>query len=188
MYHLIEDLPIDYNFSSKSSNELKPYGQWFKDNKDQRLNYLTEAVQSSHGFESWQVDFSPESLKTLGDWLFENVETEKLSEKEYKAKRKAVPDYISINDWDLTIKTRSLLVDVGIYLGEVFIKNHDLKWEQFFSKIKNHNDHGHMVITGFGKKVLNPIWIIYIMGLGFADKTKQASRLFETYERWKQYL
>ena len=45
-----------------------------------------------------------------------------------------------------------------------------------------------MVIAGFGKKVLNPIWVIYIMGLGFADKTKQAGRLLETYEKWKQYL
>ena len=128
MCKTIDDLLIDYNFSGKSNDELKLYSQWFGDHKDQRLNYLTKAVRSSNGFENWQPDFTPDSLKKLGDWLYQNVETEKFSEKDYKAKRKAVPDYISINDWDLTIKTRSLLVDVGIYFGEVFIKNHDLKW------------------------------------------------------------
>ena len=45
-----------------------------------------------------KADCSPEFLKMLGKWFEENVETEKLSEEEYKEKRAAVPDEIEIQD------------------------------------------------------------------------------------------
>ena len=123
MCQVINNLPIDYDFQSKTKEELKLYAKWFE----------------------------------------ENVETEKLSEEEYKEKRAAVPDYIEIQDWDITIKTRSLAVDIGIYFGEVFIKNHKgLKWEQYLTRSKYHMDKGHMVIKGFGKGLLNSIWSLYI--------------------------
>ena len=134
MCQVINNLPIDYDFQSKTKEELKLYAKWFE----------------------------------------ENVETEKLSEEEYKEKRAAVPDYIEIQDWDITIKTRSLAVDIGIYFGEVFIKNHEgLKWEQYLTRSKYDMDIGHMVIKGFGKDVLNSIWIIYVLASGLAKKTKK---------------
>ena len=149
MCQVINNLPIDYDFQSKTKEELKLYAKWFE----------------------------------------ENVETEKLSEEEYKEKRAAVPDYIEIQDWDITIKTRSLAVDIGIYFGEVFIKNHKgLKWEQYLTRSKYHMDKGHMVIKGFGKDVLNSIWIIYVLASGLAKKTKKGTRLYELYNVWKQDL
>ena len=77
-----------------------------------------KTVKTTKGYENWEADYSPESLKMLGKWFEENVETEKLSEEEYKEKRATVPDYIEIQDWDITIKTRSLAVGIGIYFGE----------------------------------------------------------------------
>ena len=147
MYQVINNLPIDYDFQSKTKEELKLYAKWFE----------------------------------------ENVETEKLSEEEYKEKKAAVPDYIEIKDWDITIKTRSSAVDIGIYFGEVFIKNHKgLKWEQYFSRSKYDMDIGHMVIKGFGKDVLNSIWIIYVLASGLAKKTKKGTRLYELYNVWNK--
>ena len=156
MYQVINNLPIDYDFQSKTKEELKLYAKWFEENKESRLQELIKAVKTTKGYENWEADYSPESLKMLGKWFEENVETEKLSEEEYKEKRAAVPDYIEIQDWDITIKTRSLAVDIGIYFGEVFIKNHKgLKWEQYLTRSKYHMDKGHMVIKGFGKGLLN---------------------------------
>ena len=125
----------------------------------------------------------------LGKWFEENVETEKLSEEEYKEKRAAVPDYIEIQDWDITIKTRSLAVDIGIYFGEVFIKNHEgLKWEQYLTRSKYHMDKGHMVIKGFGKDMLNSIWRLYIIANSLAGKTDTGEIVYELYNVWEQYL
>ena len=75
-----------------------------------------------------------------------------------------------------------MAVDIGIYFGEVFIKNHEgLKWEQYFSRSKYDMDIGHMVIKGFGKVRLNSIWVIYVLASGLAKKTKKGTRLYELY-------
>ena len=182
MYQVINNLPIDYDFQSKTKEELKLYAKWFEENKESRLQELIKAVKTTKGYENWEADYSPESLKMLGKWFEENVETEKLSEEEYKEKRAAVPDYIEIQDWDITIKTRSLAVDIGIYFGEVFIKNHEgLKWEQYFSRSKYHMDKGHMVIKGFGKGLLNSIWSLYITAKRLARKEETGEAVYEFY-------
>lgn len=52
-----------------------------------------------------------------------------------------------------------MAVDIEIYFGEVFIKNHEgLKWEQYLTRSKYHMDKGHMVIKGFGKGLLNRVY------------------------------
>ena len=107
---------------------LRPRKNWnytlngLRKTKKNRIQELVKAVKATKGYENWEADFSPEPLKMLWKWFEENVEIEKLSEEEYKEKRAAVPDYIEIQDWDITIKTRSLAVDIGIYFGEVFYK------------------------------------------------------------------
>ena len=82
-----------------------------------------------------------------------------------------------------------MAVDIGIYFGEVFIKNHKgLKWEQYFSRSKYDMDIGHMVIKGFGKIRLNSIWVIYVLASGLAEKIKDGTRLYELYNVWERYL
>lgn len=189
MYNVITNLPIDYDFHSKTKKELKSYSLWFDENKEKRLSELISVIKECIGFEDWIADYSPESLKVLGVWLQQNIETEKLSKKEYETIRKSTPGYIDVDDFDLTIKTRSLLVDSGIYFGEVFIKNNrDLEWEQFFSRIKNDSSQGHMVISGFGILDLNPILMLQGVGLGLLDKTYNTNRLFDLYDIWSKDL
>lgn len=188
-YQIINNLPVDFIFSDKSKSELKQYEEWFSSNKNERLKQLIEAVKTSKGFENWEADFTPTSLKELGSWIKRNLNTEKISEEVYKQKRLSVPDYININDWDMTNETYSKLIDVGIYFGEVFIKNQTgLKWEQFFSKIKNDSDHGHMVIKGFGKDRLNPLRVAYIIGSKMIDNKSDEESIYKSYVTWKSYL
>lgn len=188
-YQIINNLPIDFIFNDKSKNELIQYAKWFDTNKEQRLKQLIEAVRTTKGFESWEADFTPTSLKRLGSWVKKHIKTEKISEELYKQKRLSIPKYISISDWDLTNETYSILIDTGIYLGEVFIKNHNhLKWEQFFSKIKNDTDYGHMVIKGFGKDRLNALRVAYIIGLKMVDNKADEISIYKSYKTWESYL
>jgi hypothetical protein len=191
MYKVIDDLPIGFNFNNRSENELKAYKEWFIRNKEKRLEELAKAVTADDGVsKDLKLDFSEESLIELGRWLKDNVSIEKLSPEAYDRKRKSVPSYIDINDWDLTVRTYSLLVDIGIYWGEVFIKEFPkLKWTQFISKIKDDADHGHMVIRGFGKKdVFNPIRVMAMLGLSLADNSQGSERLHQLHLVWKAFL
>lgn len=188
-YQIINDLPIDFYFSDKTKKQLTLYSDWFFKHKDERIKEITNAVKSTKGYEEWEADFSQNSLTLLGSWLNSNIKTEKLSEQEFIKKREKVPSYISIKDFDLTNETYSKLIDSGIYFGETFIKNYrNLKWEQYFSKIKNDANQGHMVIKGFGKLELNPIRVVYITGSSMADKKEKDDTLYQSYEIWKSYL
>ncbi|MCS2389152.1 hypothetical protein NXV57_17875 [Bacteroides thetaiotaomicron] len=97
---------------------------------------LNRAIQQFTG-KMWQQDYSINSLAELNLFLLNSIKSENLSKQELEEKKKRVPTYITIQDWDLTVKSRSLLVDVGIYWGEVIIyNNNSLHWEQFFQGIK----------------------------------------------------
>lgn len=187
MYKIINDLPSSYgDFATKPKKEARLYEKWFNENKDIRLNELKNEICATRGFEDFAMNYTPESLLVLGEWLESSVQTEKLSKEEYKEKRKNIPEYIEINDWDLTIKTYSLLFDAGIYFGEVFIHNYDgLSWKQDL-KNKRNLSYGHMLISGQGLIGLNPVTMIIGSGRALAGKRDENSKIYELYHIWSE--
>lgn len=135
-YKIIDNLPFGFDFYNRSRKELIKYSEWFYQNKELRMVELNRVVEKFTG-KMWQQDYSIHSLTELNLFLLNNIKSENLSKQELEEKKKMVPDYISIQAWDLTVESRSLLIDAGIYWGEVIIYNNNtLHWEQFFQGIK----------------------------------------------------
>ena len=192
MEELFDILLFSQDFREKDKKELKIYEVWFNENKDKCLLELEYLVHSTLGYEDWQMDYSKESLLGLGKWLKTNVKIQQLSEEDYAKVRATVPDYIDIDDWTLTLETRTILLDAGIYFGEVFIHNYkNLYWKQYFSSAKNRDiNHGNMVISLSNKKGsdLNPIRITNNIGEIFGEGIGSDSELIKLYEVWEKYL
>ena len=192
MEELFNILLFSQDFREKDKKELKIYEVWFNENKDKCLLELEYLVQRTLGYEDWQMDYSKESLMGLGKWLKTNVKIQQLSEEDYAKVRATVPDYIDIDDWTLTLETRTILLDAGIYFGEVFIHNNkNLYWKQHFSSAKNRDiNHGNMVISLSNKKGsdLNPIRIMNNIGEIFGEGIGSDSELIKLYEVWEKYL
>ena len=187
-YKIIDNLPFGFDFHNRSRKELMKYSEWFYQNKEQRMFELNRAIQQFTG-KMWQQDYSINSLAELNVFLLNSIKSENLSKQELEEKKKRVPTYITIQDWDLTVKSRSLLVDVGIYWGEVIIyNNNSLHWEQFFSRNKNDNDYGHMVIMLKNSQRINPIWLMYIQGLKIIKGTVSQTFLNDLYSIWTSYI
>ena len=187
-YKIIDNLPFGFDFHNRSRKELMIYSEWFYQNKEQRMFELNRAIQQFTG-KMWQQDYSINSLAELNLFLLNSIKSENLSKQELEEKKKRVPTYITIQDWDLTVKSRSLLVDVGIYWGEVIIyNNNSLHWEQFFSRNKNDNDYGHMVIMLKNSQRINPIWLMYIQGLKIIKGTVSQTFLNDLYSIWTSYI
>jgi len=188
-YEIINNLPIDLDFSTKTTKELRLYRDWFLKNKDKRLETLQKAITTTEGFENWEMDYTKKSLKSLGKWFCQNIITEKISALEYEKKREEIPDYIEIDDWDFTIFTRSLFVDIGIYLGEVFIHQYkQLQWEQYITRNKLHADRGQMVICGFNRLCLEPIHIILVIGGRIVNNECSGDEIYKIYNVWGKFL
>src|ERR1700741_1037792 len=141
--------PFTLNFAEMSKQELKAYFKWFQEIVPERIEQLAATVQSSPGFENWRADFSPDSLDELGKWFATQIETRPRTKEGIDAFNGQFPFPIKLSDSELTNRTFSLAMDIGMYLNQVFLRNHTyLKWDQPFGG-KTFIDYGQPVLVGF---------------------------------------
>ena len=182
-YHIINNLPEGaFDRRNQNARQLRAFKEWFFDNKEQRL---AELQNTYHAFCGKYLDYTPESLKGLGEFFMQAIDKEKKSPEEYEAERAKFPAYIPIPEETLTIRSLSLAVDAGIYWGEVMIRNHkNMHWEQNTTRNKRHGDRGYMIITLNPNSLapdVNPMHINQIAASAIADRTRSSDRLYELY-------
>ena len=182
-YQIIQP-PFTLKFQEMPKQELKDYFAWFQSVVPDRLNILTRSVQQTPGFEAWQPDFTPASLDLLGNWFATQVETRSRTEGEIQEIEDRLLFPIEVPDKELTNRTFSLAMDIGMYLSQVFLKNHPtLRWDQLFGKKKD-ADYGQPVLVGFSGVSFNPVWMLVTLAYGLVNKSKTGKRLRELYDIW----
>lgn len=176
--------PFTLAFREMSKNELKAYNEWFHKVMPERIQVLTAAVKSTSGYEHWAADMSPESLEVLGDWFLAQVETRQRSQAEIQGIQNRSEFPINVSGDELTNKTFSLAMDVGMYMSQVFLKNrHSLQWSQPFGN-KKFIDYGQPVLTGFGAVPFNPVRMMVTLAYGLVSGSKTGKSLRELYTIW----
>ena len=171
-----------------SKQELKDYFQWFFGVLPQRTQELAEAVKQTPGFETWQPNQTAASLERLGEWFSAQVEMRQRTPEERHeiSNHSAYP--IEVPGEELTNRTFSLAMDVGMYLSQVFQKNHpSLRWEQPLNN-KHFADYGQPVLVGFGSVPFNPVAIAVTLAYGIASKNRTSKRLRELYDYWSKMI
>jgi hypothetical protein len=123
-------------------------------------------------------------LNALGDWFASQVETRPRTDSEL-AEIKAGSEFgIGGSKSELTNRTLSLAMDVGMYLGEVMTARHPkLTWEQPLDD-PAFIDYGRPVLSGFGGTMFNPVRIVVTFAYGVAAGRRTGSRLREVYDVW----
>jgi hypothetical protein len=176
--------PFTLVFREMSKKELKDYNEWFHKVMPERIQILTFAVKSTPGYENWEPDYSPESLEPLGEWFFAQVETRPRTSEEIDAIQNQSKFPINIPGEDLTNKTFSLAMDIGMYVSQVFLKHHPaLEWSHPFGNKKS-VDYGQPVLISFGASPFNPVHMMVTLAYGFSRKSKTGGRLRELYNIW----
>jgi len=178
--------PFTLKLREMPKKELHSYYQWFMESLPQRVNELAEAVRQTPGFECWQADCTPSSLDGLGEWFARQVEVRNRTQEEIQTiqNRQAFP--IDIPREELTNRTFSLAMDIGMYLSQVFLKNHPfLKWEQPLGN-KRFVDYGQPSLAGFGPVTLNPVGIVITFTYGLNSKRRTGAGLREIYDIWSK--
>ncbi|MGP0058015.1 MAG: hypothetical protein ACLPID_01825 [Beijerinckiaceae bacterium] len=186
MPYAIIQPPFTLKFKEMSKQELKGYRQWFLEIIPGRIAELAGAVRSSPGYEAWSPDRSPASLEPLGSWFVEKVETRPRKKEEIDKVKGRSPYDISITGEELTNRTFSLSIDLGMYLGEVLLSQHpNLRWHQPLDD-KKFADYGQLVLFGFGRVPMNPVRIAVTLSYSVASGKQTGRRLMELYEYWSQ--
>src|SRR5215469_12178174 len=171
MYRNIQP-PFTLKFRQMSKQELKDYFRWFAEAIPQRINELRDIVTSSPRFHGWEPDSTPDSLRALGDWFAANVEVRQRTPEELEELRHGSGYAIEPEGGELTNRTFSLAMDIGMYLSRVFLENHkSLHWEQPIGD-KKFADYGQPVLVGFGEVPLNPVRVSITFAYGLARGTR----------------
>ena len=179
--------PFTLKFREMSKTELKDYFTWFQNILSQRMDELVSAVKQTPGFETWEADFTSESLDRLGEWFAARVETRSRTKDEIQEIEGRSTCPIEVPGEELTNSTFSLAMDVGMYLSQVFLKNYPaLRWDQPFGN-KRDSDYGQPVLVGFGAVPFNPVWMLVTLAYGVISKRKTGKNLRELYDTWAKH-
>ncbi len=189
-YSIIQP-PFTLDFRNMDKVEAKNYFNWFMDQMPIRIHELEFAVQSVASYENWRADFTLESLEKLGQFFYEHIEIRRRTEKEVEAIYIRAPDWfrnVDVEDWELTNRSFSLAIDIGMYLSQVFERNLvGLEWI-LVKKPKSDISYQQPVLKGTGKLVFNPVHITTILAYGFAKQNKSPERLRGIYDNWANLL
>ena len=184
-YSIIQP-PFTLKFSEMSKQELKEYAAWYQSSIPKRLSELEAAVKQTPRFEAWTGNFRPESLDQLGEWFAKQVDVRSRTDEEIEeiAERLSFP--IELPDEELTNKTFSVAMDVGMYLAKSLKESHPhLEWQQFFGNKKS-VDYGQPVLADFGPVAFNPTQIAVTTAYAIADRKQTGKRLREIFDYWSK--
>jgi len=185
IYNVIQP-PFTLKFREMSKKDLKDYYLWFLNMIPERINELANAVRETPGFEAWQPDYTPESLDILGNWLAVHVETRPRTQEEVDEFKRNAPYPIDIPAEELTNQTFSLAIDSGMYISQVFLRNHpSVRWNQEFGN-KRYIDYGQPVLVDFGPSGFNPVRMMVTHAFGLAGKRRTGKDLREVYDIWSK--
>jgi hypothetical protein len=188
MSYTIIQPPFALKLREMTKEELRRYFQWFMKVTPQRVNELSEIVNQTPGFEAWQPDHSSASLDKLGDWFAGQVETRNRTKEEVQAIESRLDFPMDIPGDELTNRTFSLAMDIGIYFSQVLLKNYpSLKWEQPLRN-KKFIDYGQPVLVEFGPGPFNPVRMVVTFAYGLVSKKKTGEGLRNIYNIWTKQI
>lgn len=165
--------PLTSAFAAATPTELKVFFDAFMLHKPYCLDGLIQTVWQTPRYEHWNADFSPASLDALGEWFAAQIRERGQSSSAVETESEGVV---------------SLAVAVGMYYGEVAVRNNPpLSWH-LLSGSKRQADYGQPVVSSSGKLPTNPVRVAHAFASGIADGSKTTGRLRETHEYWMQLI
>lgn len=163
--------PLEKSIFQLTEREAADYYEWFIQNIPERIEYLSDRCTSDLSIRSNRMDLSPESLLLLWKWFRRKAETETIVRKIEtpaggQTKRK---------ERQLTLQTKYILRDIGMYLGETFVENHEgIHWT-YYTEPKGDFFVNHPVLMGFVDRTCDPPFEMYFEPIHMAGV--QASKI-----------
>ncbi len=195
--------PFDRTPEQMTVAQTKKYFEWYISQIPSRVDYVSVKCEHSLRLSKGKINLSPESLILVWKWFISIAEIEEISEErlnEYRKSMSGMPEsfiehMVGNEKTQFSLITSYIIRDIGMYLGQVFINNHNnLKWE-FYTKPKSDFFVNRPVIKGFEDKSFEPpfkpsfepIHMVTVQAANIFDKTESKYDLFKLYSKWKTW-
>ena len=169
------------------TKEAKKYFEWLLGVQQSRIDNLELEVNNNPSFSNWNADYSPASLVNLGEWFATNIETRERTRTELASISSQLKREISFSAFELTDRTFSIAADIGLYLANVFIRNHpQINWSAPVSA-KSSIDYRQPVLAGFNPP-MNPIRLMITQAYSLANGKANGKIVYEIYKIWLEFI
>ena len=175
---------IVHDISKMSLEDILNYFDWFKAIKEERLSIFYKQV-----FKSNLVELSVDKLQTIYYYFKENIATRERTPEEIEVERAKLPKHLQkiheIPDYEFIEPTKTLMIDAGIYYGELLIKEIEgLRWE--IEKDPKMAHYGRPILVKEGiRKDVNPVAVFYVMALRVQKGNIKEDFLLEAHNHTK---
>lgn len=196
--------PISKPLAEFSVSEAASYFSWFKDQIPYRIEYMSRRCSEHLGIRQVKIDMSPDSLKLVWRWFLE------VAELEYTPMRKmehlagiyskypyAIQEYLMRTEKEqFSLQTEYILLDIGMYMGEVFVKNNPIIHWGYYTEPKTDFSVNRPVLLGFVddrftppfSTEFDPIHMVGVQAANIWDNSQNESDLLRLYYNWQRFI
>jgi hypothetical protein len=182
LYEILE-LPsaLGARYFEMSKSEAEEFFAWLQQNYLRRISELLKFVRQSGGFD---LDFTPESLVPMGEWLVSNLRLRKNTAEEMEEYIGRAPswlvDTLSENDLTLTEVSLSISFDLALYFSRVLMRmSPAISWEIHTKARKLDADLNQLIVNGGTDFHLNPVRSMKVLCFGLATGRKAPTDLVD---------
>ena len=195
-YYVLE-LPYNKSFFEFTSAEAKQFFEWYREKIPERVAYLFMVCSNFHGVDLTKTIYNKQSLIYLWEW-FLNVAKIKRSNR--------ITSLLSFDNFDEEFskddsikfdeKTEYIIRDIGMYLGEMFVRNYNqINWSFYTEPITDFFVNQPLLL-GFEdpsftppfKMEFEPIHMVGVKAANLFDGTSKKTDLLNLYIQWEQYI
>ena len=200
---LIPKFDFELDFSKLNLTQTKEYFNWYINNVDKRVEYLSVKCAGDLKIEPNKLNLAPESLKLVWQWFLNIAKTERTPKKQLKQQKIMFKDLpksllkqiLTENKIQFTLQTEYIIRDIAMYIAKVFLTHYPfLEWG-YYTKPKSDIHVNRPVILGFKdfrfnpvyKPVFEPVHMVAVQASKIYDKEQQGNDLFLLYSKWTQF-
>lgn len=196
--------PLDKSYDQLNERETQEFFDWYISEIPKRIEYMSTVCSNQLGISHTALDLSPKSLILLWDWFLKIADVEKTPKagiEEIKDKLgkhyKSFIDYV-VNESreQFSLETEYILRDIGMYLGETFVRNHKKIVWGYHTDIERDSFANIPLLIGFEdadfhppfKMEFEPIHMAGVQAGNIQDNTQSKEDLFNLYQKWMRLI
>ena len=196
--------PLAKSIETLSASEAERFFVWFQSQIPYRIDYLARQCSEYLGINKETIDFTPDSLLFIWKWFLEIAETERTPKQKcdliianYSNHRSLFQnDLLSKENDQFSLQTEYILRDIGMYIGEVFVRgNPRIHWG-YYTEPKTDISVNRPVLLGFEdprfsppfSMEFDPIHMVGVQAANIWDNTQKETDLVNLYRRWLKFI
>jgi len=191
--------PLSKPIEQLTREEAEAFFAWYMSKIEDRITYLQE-------YSGLNLDYSSDSLYALWKWFLKIAVVERTPSKLLCDQLQKMEHFLANTSnayiaktknrlsKQLSVESQYIIRDIGMYLGQVFVKNHPTtSWACYMRRDVCCNK---PVVLGFVSRdgvkpsypPFEPIWMVQIQAYKIINGGASADGLLKLYNNWLKYI